>query len=204
MNTAVAAEVIPNNIAEPFAGGFYAGRVRVGDQVFAIIVAPKEGGEHDDTVWNGNAKAVAGAASFFDGRANTEAMAAAGSDLAKWALGLSLGGFSDWYLPSRDELELIYRAFKPTKEDNYCWRGDNPSSVPVGYAYSPDAPGQTINKAFRKGGVEAFDHTSWYWSSTQYAGLGGSAWVQDFGGGYQGIGHKSDAFLARVVRRVAI
>jgi hypothetical protein len=202
MNTAVATEVIPN-VTEPFAGGFLAGRIRVGDQVFALVVAPKEGGEHDDVAWSGSTKSVDGATSFFDGRANTEAMAAAGSETAKWALGLTLGGFSDWYLPSRDELEILYRAFKPTKGENYCWRGDNPSSVPVGYAYSPDSPAQTRHKAFRAGKAEAFE-TTWYWSSTQCAGDAECAWVQIFDDGYQAYDRKSSDARARVVRRVAI
>ena len=119
------------------------------------------------------------------------------------ALGLKIGSFTDWYLPSRDELELCYRAFKPTDDKNWCYRGDNPSSVPVGYAYSQDAPGQTKEEAFKKGGAEAFDAT-WYWSSTQYAGDAGYAWVQHFYDGGQLDGRKSLSYRARAVRRLAI
>jgi len=202
-HAATAIEVVPTKIAEPFAGGFYAGRILVDRQVYAVIVAPKEQGENEEVKWGKNLKSVEGARSFFDGQANTRAMAEAGSPLAKWALGLAIGGFTDWYVPSRDELELCYRAFKPTTEENYCWRGDNPSSVPVGYAYSLDSPAQTADPLFREGGAEAFAD-GWYWTSTQYAGDSDFAWVQDFLGGDQNGGPKSNGCRARAVRRLAI
>lgn len=193
----------PTKLAEPFAGGFYAGRIRIGEQLFAIVVAPKGEGEHDDIRWNKSTKKVDGALSFFDGLANSEAMAEAGSDLAKWARNLRIGDFDGWYLPSRDELEILYRAFKPTGEENACWRGDNPSSIPVGYAYSLDAPAQTTVEPFKDGGVEAFVDT-WYWSSTQYAGHESFAWFQTFSYGDQDFGPKDYELRARAVRRLKI
>ena len=183
-------------------GGFYAGRIRQADGEYALIVAPKADGEHADGPW-GKMKKLAAAMSFFDGRANTIAMAEGGSKLAKWALELSIGGFTDWYIPARDELELCYRNLKPGTADNYCWLGDNPSSVPVGYSYFPDAPAQTEVTAFRVNGAEAFNEV-WYWSSTQSAGYSGSAWVQGFGYGRQSNTRKGGESRARAVRRVKI
>jgi hypothetical protein len=200
MNKAAAAiEVAPADLGERFAGKI----LIPGQGVYGIIVAPKALGHHDDTAWAKSTKSVPGASSFFDGLANTRAMAEAGSKLAQWALGLAIDGQSDWYLPSRDELELCYRAFKPTTDENYCWRGDNPSSVPVGYAYSPESPAQTEIKAFRKDGAEAFER-AWYWTSTQSAGGAGYAWMQGFDDGTQDYGRKSSGYLARAVRRVLI
>jgi hypothetical protein len=158
----------PTVAGAPFAGGFYAGRILIAGALYAIVVAPKAGGVHKATPL-GPTKNVPGALSFFDGQANTVALAKAGSKLAKWAHGLEIGGFTDWYLPSRDELEICYRAFKPTQEENYCWRGDNPSSVPPGYAYSLADPLQTTVEAFQAEEAEAFEPV-WYWSSTQSAG----------------------------------
>lgn len=183
-------------------GGFYAGRIRLADGEYAIIVSPKAEGEHDDAAW-GKVKRVENAMSFFDGLANTKAMAEAGSKLAQWALDLSIGGQTDWYLPSRDELELCYRNLKPTTQENWCYRGDNPSSVPPGYAYMPDAPAQSEVAAFRSGGAEAFDNT-FYWSSTQSAGNSDYAWTQHFDDGSQDDGRKGDRFRARAVRRLKI
>ncbi len=195
---------IPTVAGTPFAGGFYAGRLLVNGEPYALILAPRGEGEHDEVRWcGGSLEPVADARSFYDGQANTIAMSAAGSALAAWALSLRIGGFDDWYLPSRDELEILYRAFKPTEEENYCWRGDNPSSIPVGYAYSREAPAQTAVEIFRDGNDEAFEPT-WYWSSTQYAGDEASAWSHFFTNGGQDNSHKVNELRARAVRRLKI
>lgn len=193
---------IPATIGQVFEGGFYAGCIRVQHDYFILICSPKAEGDHDDSPWNDSTKMVADATSYCDGVANTLAMAKAGSDLAKWATGLRIAGFDDWYLPSRDELELLYRAFKPTKQKNWVFRnGDNPSSLPAGYPYTETAPGQSSIEAFRAGKAEAFED-GWYWSSTQFASSSGFAWSQHFYGGGQGYYHKSNPLRARAVRRL--
>lgn len=199
MDTAV--KQTPTIPGTPYAGGFYAGRINIEGEQYAIIVAPKAAGEVE-AAWHKDATA-ANSISFFDGLANTKAMAEAGSELAQRMLSMSIYGLSDWYLPSRDELEICYRNLKPTNDSNYCYRGDNPSSVPPGYAYSRDLPAQTVDAAFQAGGAEAFE-PEWYWTSTQYAGNPDYAWVQVFNGGSQDDGHHSSEYRARAVRRVLI
>ena len=190
---------------DPVGGGFYAGQIRQADGVYVLIVAPKDGGEHDDAPWNGNSRRVENARSFFDGNANTSALLVAGSALADWVVGLALNDYDDWYLPARDELELVYRNLKPTDQDNYVWRsGENPSSVPVGYPYTADSPAKTAAEAFLAGGPEAFDDESHYWTSTQSESTSGNAWGQYFGGGLQGYGHEDYEFRARAVRRMKV
>src|SRR5579859_5581181 len=98
---------IPTALGAPFAGGFYMGRVFVGLAAFAWVVAPKAEGEHAAAEWHDSEDDVAGAKSYFDGLANTDAMVAAGSELAKWARGLRIGDHDDWHLPSRQDLLLI-------------------------------------------------------------------------------------------------
>ncbi len=192
-------------VGDPLGGGFYAGQIRQADGIYALIVAPKDGGEHDDVVWSSDRSRVEGALSYFDGAANTAAMAEAGSDLAKWALGLQINGYHDWHLPARDEAEIIYRNLKPTDEDNYVYRsGDNPSSVPVGYPYTATSPTKTAAAAFQSGGAEALDDESYYWTSTQYAGYSDNAWIQYFDGGGQGSDLKVYEFRARAVRRLLV
>jgi hypothetical protein len=195
---------IPEVIGTPYGGGFYAGRYMEGDQLCILIAAPKAEGEHKDAAWNRSLAAVTGAGSYFDGAANTRAMAEAGSSLAKWALELNIGGETNWFLPARDQLELLYRHFKPTAEENYVYRnGDNPSSVPPGYPYTEAVPGQTALEAFRAGGAEAFEDT-WYWSSTQHASDSDCAWYQYFDDGGQGFYPKNGKLRARAVRRLKI
>ena len=196
--TETAAPAAPTEPGTPFQGGFYAGRLRVGDDVFALIVAPAAGGELAASAWGEYGQDIPAARSFFDGRTNTEAMTEAGCALAKQAAQLDINGFADWYLPSRDELELLYRNLKPTTDTNWRARGDNPSSVPVGYAYSSAAPAQTTAEAFRAGGAEALSD-GWYWSSTQ--GSANCAWYRDFSDGGQSYSGKGSEGRARAVRR---
>lgn len=189
-------------IGAALGGGFFAGYIRVGEGLDALIVSPKAAGEQVSAIWHRSRKSVTGAQSFFNGRSNTAAMAEAGSELAKWALGLHIADFDDWFLPSRDELELLYRNFKPGSNENYVsFRdGDNPSSVPAGYQYTSTFPAQTTLEAFRTGGVEAFEE-KWHVSSTEYAPDPDYAWGQDFSYGSQDAYPKDDSFRARAVRR---
>jgi hypothetical protein len=189
-------------IGTPFEGGFLAGLFRLNGSTYAMIVSPKAQGELEEAAWGPYGENIPGAQSYNDGLANTQAMAKAGSDLARWMLALDIGGFSDWYLPSCDELEIIYRNLKPTAYSNYVYRhGENPSSVPVGYPYTENSPTQTAVEAFRHGGAEALED-EWYWSSSQFSA--DNAWGQHFGDGGQGILDKPDEGRARAVRRLLI
>lgn len=201
MNAQVNITEIPTIPGTPFGGGFYAGRIMKNGIEHAVIVAPKAEGEHADKQWGGYGKEIAGTGSFFDGAANTQAMAAAGYPLAVWALALAIGGLSDWHLPSRDELEICYRNLKPTTESNWRYRGDNPSSVPVGYPYSAELPAQTNCDAFKEDGAEAFEGV-WYWSSTQFSA--NTAWSQTFSNGYTYYYRKVTEFRARAVRTIPV
>lgn len=192
-------------IGATLAGGFFAGRFNLDGQAFALIVSPKDAGELDDTEWNGSWSVVDGAKSYSDGLSNTQAMAEAGSELAKKVLGLDIDGFNDWYLPSQDELEILYRNLKPTEEENYLYArsGVNVSAIPPTYPYTADAPCQTGIADFKEGAAQAFEE-AWYWSSTQHASYSGSAWCQHFGHGIQDNGHKNGKLRARAVRRLPI
>ena len=181
-------------------GGHFAGIIHINGQKFGIVVSPKEG-DMDDQQWGEFDQEIEGARSFFDGQANTQAMAEAGSELAKAIQALNINGHNDWYLPARDELELVYRNLKPTDNRNFRLSGDNPSSVPVGYAYSIDEPAQTITTDFQEDGEQALQPT-WYWSSTQSSAH--YAWSQDFADGGQDRDPKGSAFRARAVRRFLI
>lgn len=124
-------QTIPTTPGEAFEGGFYAGRFMLDGAEYALIVSPKFEGELEEAVWGERRKDIPGATSCNDGLANTRAMAEAGSAIARWMLAMDINGFTDWYLPSRDELELCYRNLKPTTQTNYTsFRdGDNPSSL---------------------------------------------------------------------------
>lgn len=190
-------------IGTPMPGGFFVGAINMIGQRFAIIVSRKS--LQLKGIWHPEEIDVPGAKSYCDGLSNTQAMADAGSELAKLVLGLENDGQTDFYIPSQDELELCYRAFKPTAERNWCYArsGINLSAAPVTYPYTPEFPLQTSIEAFKEGGEEAFDEDA-YWTSTQHAGYSYYAWFQYFRYGYQLSYYKSSEHRVRPVRRVAI
>lgn len=187
-------------IGTPMPGGFFAGVFRVNGQRRALIASSKAVGEMKQE-WIKNYKNVPDAISFNDGMANTLAMAKAGSELAKRMTSLSIDGLNDFYIPSQDELEILYRAFKPTSDSNslYARSGMNVSADVPTYPYTSEMPAQTSLSGFQEGGTEAFD-ADWYWSSTQHAGYSDYAWFQSFTNGDQYDYSKGNELRVRAVR----
>lgn len=179
-------------------GDRLAGFIRAGGVTRAILLPPKAVREHPAAPWNDNRDRVTGAQSYYDGQANTAAMAAAGSKIAQAAIERGL------YIPARDELDAIYRAFKPGTDDNWGYRsGDNPSSVPPGYPHEPQNPAQCAIEDHHTGGAEAIPE-EWVWSSTQHASDDAFAWCQHFSYGHQNDYRKGSEFEVVLVRSVII
>ena len=195
---AAPAETTPA-IDQAYGGGFVTGITRdpVTGKRFLHITA---GAEHELVGdWGKYGEKIEGADSFTDSLANTQAMAAAGSDLAAKVLDLNIDGFTDWAIPARDVQELQYRHFKPTTEENWenSHNDDNPHSEPVGQLYSAEDPLQTVHTAFQEGGAEAFRDT-WYWSSSQRSAYYAFGMYFDDGGQYSYV--KYDELRVRPVR----
>lgn len=186
-------------VGEAYGGGFVTGITRdpvTGERHLWITA----GAEHElQGRWGEYGLKIEGADSFTNSRANTEAMAASGSELAKQVLALEIDGFTDWAIPARDVQELQYRHFKPTTEENWAGRrdGDNPHSEPVGHLYSEEDPKQTVHEVFQAGGHQAFRDT-WYWSSSQRSA--NCAFYMTFGDGYQLTNGKGHELRVRPVR----
>ena len=186
-------------IGQAYGGGFVTGITRdpaTGERHLWITA----GAEHElQGRWGEYGVKIEGADSFTNSRANTEAMASSGSELAKQVLALEIDGFTDWAIPARDVQELQYRHFKPTTEENWAGRrdGDNPHSEPVGHLYSEEDPKQTVHEVFQAGGHQAFRDT-WYWSSSQRSAH--FAFYMLVGGGFQGTSGKDSELRVRPVR----
>ena len=104
-------------------GGIYAGIIRglSGAPDNHLVVAPAETGEISSIAW-GPYKTIKGADSYHDGRANTEAMAAAGLDLGKAIKALAIDGHTDWHLPSQAEMHLLAANLKDEfNQDDWYW-----------------------------------------------------------------------------------
>ena len=95
--------VVPDAIGAPFEGGFYGGKIRIAEAVFAVCWAPKSLGEVQGA-WLDRYESVPNATSCFDSEANTKAMAVAGSELANKVLALEIDGVKGWSVPARSTI----------------------------------------------------------------------------------------------------
>lgn len=205
---------------------------------YKLIVAPKSSGEIASVQYKTSSTASPAATrTLTNGPAATAAMQLENlnplvpvNPMAQWVTNINLAGgigsYTDWYIPARDELELIWRNLKPiannnttgnrnlatnayTTDGNYpdssldlADRGKNNNTIPLGGAYTTTVPGQTAVTAFASGGAEALG-SGQYWSSSEYASS--YAWAQDFSTSSPGIQVSSDGksanYRARAVRR---
>ena len=206
---------LPPTIGEAFGGGFYAGQISTagnGVADYYLIVGPIASAQ-STLDWKNVRTATPGADSVIDGPQNTADMVADGSatvyPAAHFCNNLTIGGYTDWYMPSKNELEVCYYNLKPTTDSNNTSSGINSNAVPSrGSNYTTGTPAQTSASAFQSGGTEAFwstgdpTYSQYFYDSSEYSTEGGDA--QSFGSGYQIYGWKDDAYPVRAVRRVPV
>lgn len=209
---------VPTTPGEIYEGGYYAGRIRVADKVYALILSPRAQGAMSAVAWGLTNNPTPGTSSFNDGWANTQAMIALGENnfpAAKFCNDLVINGFDDWYLPSVDELEILYRNFKPTTIDNnisttnkpHGANGANPNSVPIGAPYTSKVPAQTPLIEFQIDNSESLNTSaaSSLWSSTESTINTAYPWMQNFNNGLQTVSiAKTGGSSVRAIRRVLI
>jgi hypothetical protein len=87
-------------------GAILRGAAADGSEDYALIVS-EASADIEDTTWSEDYTTIAGADSKTDGQANTDAMAAAGLQLALRIKALDLSGHTDWYLPAAAELRAL-------------------------------------------------------------------------------------------------
>jgi hypothetical protein len=170
---------VPEEIGTPFGGGFFAGEITLADERYALIVAPKAEGEKMELEYKLEDRGTSdGTDSDDDGFANSDRINDANHPAVQFCRGLRIGGFDDWYLPSRDELAMLCRNLGPTRK--------------------------TTPELFKTGNAEAFIEDDWYWSSTEYAPDSYGAWMVDFDSGTQNYYNKNYYSGVRAVRRLKI
>ena len=194
-------------IGQAFGGGFYAGQISTtgnGVATHNLIVGPLSTAQFTGQ-WRTTATATAGTTSVIDGPGNTAAMIAAGAALhpcGNFCNNLVAGGFDDWYMPARNELEVCYFNLKPTTANNETSTGSNLNAVPSRSSlYTLTNPARTSAAAFQSGGSEAF--SGQYWTSTQGAAVGDGRDIE-FTSGSQNSNGKYNNFKVRAVRRVPV
>ena len=251
MRMAAGAVAMLPDIGDPFMGGFFAGIIdtdlysadidandtRQNGKRYALIVSPKAIGEPSSNLqWRTSRTGVAEARTRWDGLHVTDHIIGGGagslSDFPIYDFCNDVrssdpvpdDGGSDWYIPALDELELLYRNFKPGTEDNFTddrgsdfpsqdqVQGFNPSSDPQRTANTSSDPAQTTVADFQgSGGAETLQFegdsdSNRLWSATE--ANGDRAWSQNFRGsfaGRQNVNFKDLTVLrCRLVRRVEL
>ena len=195
-------------IGSPAMGGYYAGIMEIRSMsngpTYALIVAPKASGETTAT-WGPDYQPMG--YNDWDGLSNTYLMPAGTHPAADFCKGLSIGGFTDWYLPAVHELDQLYFNLKPTADNSTATHQNN--DVPVGrpyqrYSDAADYPPQTSVTIFQEGNSEAFQ-LAWYYSSSA---PNNSTWqckrFQFQYGGIHATGGRTGTSPIRAVRRIMI
>jgi hypothetical protein len=119
------------------------------------------------------------------------------------SVGIGIGGFNDWYIPAKNEMEILYRNLKPTATPNTTTSGANANAVPSATSnYTAGWPVRTTNTLFQSGGAQAFSAAG-YWTATEYGPQPWFAMTQNFSDGNQVQVGKSIGVYARAIRRVA-
>jgi hypothetical protein len=197
----------PPVIGQVFGGGFFAGQISTAGNGIAdynLVVGPVAsaqgtGKQYRTSIVSGDPTSV------IDGPANSAAMNDASHPAAQFCEGLTIGGFSDWYMPAMNELEVCYYNLKPTTESNNTSSGINANAVPARASnYTAGNPAQTAATDFKNTGTEDFID-SFYWSSTSGVFNATTAVGQYFSTGQQvTYASKTYASNVRAIRRVPV
>jgi len=198
-------------IGSAYEGGFFAGQIGVnGVATHNLVVGPLASAQssYPGLLWKNANTATAGADSDIDGPQNTADMVADGNSTvypaAHFCNDLVIGGYTDWYMPAKNELDVCYFGLKPdtTANNTAGTNGVNPNSIPERTTnYTAGTPAQTSVAAFQTGGAEAFT-ASGYWASTEFSAT--EARRPYFNNGRQNNSNKSQTNLVRAVRRVPV
>ena len=204
----------PPVIGSVYGGGYFAGQISTagnGVADYNLVVGPVASAQ-SALLWKNANTATAGADSVINGPQNTADIVADGSSTvypaAHFCNDLVIGGFSDWYMPAKNELEVCYYNLKPTTTSNNTNTGINANAVPARASnYTAGTPAQTSATDFQSTGAEDFTSAPYgnYWSSTEQSAT--NAWYKSFNSGTQyGETKNASAFaiFVRAVRRVAV
>ena len=196
-------------IGSAFGGGFFAGQISTAGNGIAdynLVVGPVASADSSSKKYKNANTATTGADSVIDGPQNTADIVADGDSTvypsAHFCNDLTIGGFSDWYMPAKNELEVCYFNLKPTASSNNTSSGINANAVPARASnYTAGTPAQTSATDFKNTGAEDFA-AFYYWSSTDFSAT--DAWIQYFLNGNQFYISKDYSARVRAIRRVAV
>jgi hypothetical protein len=196
----------PTTIGQAFGGGYYAGQIGSGSVATHYLIVGPVASAQISLAWKNAQTATAGADSVINGPQNTADIVADGNSTvypcAHFCNDLVIGGYTDWYMPAKNELEVCYFNLKPLTQTNNTASGINANAVPARASnYTSGNPAQTSSTDFKDTGAEDYSGAT-YWSSTEFSATEASN--QDFGGGNQLNYLKTRSYRVRAVRRIAV
>ena len=185
-------------------GGYFGGQFLDGGIIYNLIVSPKASGFNASLQYKTSDTTDGGVtASLTNGPANSAAINNSAHPAAQFCEGLTINGFSDWYLGSYYEMNQIYRTLKPVTGSSFTFTGANPNAIPGPKPnYTSTDPLQTTAVDFQDGGSEAFV-TNYAWTSTviyEPTWATGVNFAQ--GGQFGDTLEKSSFYQVRAIRRV--
>jgi hypothetical protein len=189
-----------------YGGGYFAGYITLSGQRYALIVSDVSGSIRNGDLVGNNGIAT----STSDGKANTAAYIAAGhysggNDAVNFVKNYRGGGYSDWYLPSLYEAEILYRNLKPTTDANNTAFGANAfaSPAPTGN-YLANNPAQTTaaNFQYPAGADNLWDNNDSMGCLTYVGGGNNSAYLIKRRDGTQQTHGPGNNMNYRAIRRI--
>lgn len=193
-------------IGQALGGGYYAGQISTAGNSIAdynLVVGPVASAQ--STLQYKIVATGGDPTSVINGPANSATMNDVTHPAAQFCEGLTIGGFSDWYMPAKNELEVCYYNLKPSTTSNNINAGINVNAVPARASnYTAGTPAQTSATDFRDTGTENFTVFTRYWSSTQNSSYSTYGNYQYFSNGYQFGAGKNGNRPVRAIRRVAV
>lgn len=195
---------------DAYEGGYFAGQISTagnGIADFNLVVGPASSSQTAGKQWKTSNTSTAGTTSVIDGPTNSANMNNASHPAAEFCEAVTAGGYTDWYMPAKNELDVCYFNLKPTALPNvtYGTSGVNANAVPPrATGYTPSSPPtQTSATIFQSpSGAETFGE-QYFWSSTQLSAP--YAWSQVFtDGANDGATKNYTSRRVRAIRRVAV
>ena len=214
-------------VGKVYRGGAYAGLITIDGLQYRLILSPALYQESKKMTLSFFGAIAANSTSTNNGYANTVAIKALGNSTnypAAWyATSISVAGdnfydpaYTDWYLPSRDEWEICYRAFKSSTEVNITGNrtsigdglpeGTNAYSIPPRGGYTATDPPVTTLTEFQTAGNSLYKlgsaNVSQFWTSSRSPTQSVYSYLMLGGSGQATVGtYHSDSRLVRPIRK---